>query len=211
MKNVRWRPLKSDQQRGDVGRRGHIWPIPLLRPVSLAQWYQAGSLIWSDPRKRSETLVSMNGTPCPPLPSPPSSLSPTSGGVLVGLAVLCLSGLIGLTCSLYTILSSQERQTSALTLHSDVSLCMYVLVLLSAFTGCRHVVVGVSQSLSLHFAITKKMSWISPSLINIDRRLPWRQTERDVRSVISSTGQGFSSYQWWWIIQPLPSLPPLAC
>lgn len=77
MKNVMWRPLKSDQHRGDVGRRGHIWPIPLLRPVSLAQWYQPGGPIWSDPRKRSETLVSMNGTTCPPLPSPPPLFSLT--------------------------------------------------------------------------------------------------------------------------------------
>lgn len=41
----------------------------------------------------------------PPSPPPccPPPTSPTSGGVLVGLAVLCLSGLIGLTWSLYMI------------------------------------------------------------------------------------------------------------
>lgn len=84
-----------------------VWPIPCFRLIGLDQQCQREcECTWSDPRKRSETPVSMNRlTPLP---------LPTSGGVLVGLAVLCLSGLIGLTCSPYMILSTQQGQTSAL-------------------------------------------------------------------------------------------------
>lgn len=52
--------------------------------------------------------------------------------------------------------------------------------------------------------LSEKGVWVSRSLINIDRQLPWRWTKCDVRSVISAAGQGFISYQWWWIIQSVP-------
>lgn len=109
MQNVRRRQLKPDRYRGGV-----LYGLSVsCRGSDLSVWISSTSTVlctWSDPRKRSETLVSMNRL-TPPHPATPPA---TSGGVLVGLAVLSLSGLIGLTCSLYMILSTQEGQTSAL-------------------------------------------------------------------------------------------------
>ena len=64
-------------------------------------WLSSTSSMFST-RKTDEKPYFHEQIDPPPSPAPP----PTSGSVSVGLAVLCLSGLIGLTCSLYMILST---------------------------------------------------------------------------------------------------------
>ncbi len=111
VQNERLRWLNSDQYRGGSFQTGVVECVP-SNVSDLSVWISSSTnsvlCAWSDPRKRSETLLSMNTL------TPSAS---TSAGLLVGLAILCLSALIGLTCSLYVIPSTQEGQTSALKPH----------------------------------------------------------------------------------------------
>lgn len=170
---------------------------------------------WSDPRKRSETLVSMNRL----TPAFPSPLLPSTH---ITYLWWCISGI---SCSL----SEWADWIDVVSLHDPFPLKrerasalkqLWELLLLSRSTFCSKCVyrleicswgqpIGAllgtapSPSSGALYYQNKKGVWVSCSLLNIDRWLPWRWTKRDMRAVIALTGRAFGSHQWWWIIQPL--------
>lgn len=144
----------------------------------------------SDPRKRSETLVSMNRlTPPPP---PPTYLW------------WCISGI---SCSL----SEWADWIGVFPLHdpfhtggtNGAKKSFHFLVAhisLNVFTDCNFLLrcaAEIYQPIILGWGQGPPLSALHYQkglcgLINIDRRLPWRWTKCDVRSVISDTGQFLS-------------------
>lgn len=183
--------------------------------MSLTQQYQQHvvHMVWS--RKRSETLVSMNRL----TPAFPSPLLPSTH---ITYLWWCISGI---SCSL----SEWADWIDVVSLHDPFPLKrerasalkqLWELLLLSRSTFCSKCVyrleicswgqpIGAllgtapSPSSGALYYQNKKGVWVSCSVLNIDRWLPWRWTKRDMRAVISLTGRAFGSHQWWWIIQPL--------
>lgn len=175
-----------------------VWPIPCFRLTAVPN---SVLCTWSDPRKRSETLVSMNRLTHPALTY----------------LWWCISGI---SCSqsectnwidVFSTWFFPHNKDKAL-LSNSIEKCFYFLVAywaLNIFTACSLLLrceaevnqseLGSGQAPFSRTLLSEKGVLVSYSLINIERWLSWRWTKCDVRSVIS----GFSAYQWWWIIQSL--------